>query len=327
MEEMSLTDILETLTQSEYASVRYRAHRELLGEDPASPQMRRLQDSIPQDAFIRHMLSERGADGHIPRKPYHKWNGAHWVLVALADQAYPPGDEGLAPLREQMMDYVLEDYHKNYMPGRFIAGRMRMHPSIEGNLVYALIKLGLADKRVDHLVQLMLSWRWPDGGWNCDRKPEASISSFHETLIPLRALACYRCYTNDDSLTPVIAEVAEVFLKRRMFRRLKTGNVMDPKFVKLHYPGYWHYDFLFGLKVLNEAGLLHDPRTAEALDLLESKRLPDGGFPAEDRYYRTSGSSTGLGHSLADWGGVDKNKMNPWITLDALSVLKAAGRY
>ncbi len=326
VEDKAVGNILEIISQSKYASIRYRARHELLGEDPASPQMRQLQSSIPQDAFIRNMLSERGVDGRIPRKPYHKWNGAHWVLVALADQEYPPGDQSLVPLREQMMDFVLEDFHKNYMPGRFIAGRMRMHPSIEGNMVYALIKLGLADERVDHLVQLMLSWRWPDGGWNCDRNPEASISSFHETLIPLRALAHYRSYTHDDSLTSVIAEVAEVFLKRHLFHRLKTGSVMHPQFVKLHYPGYWHYDFLFGLKVLNEAGLLHDPRTTEALDLLQSKRLPDGGFPAEDRYYRTGGSSSGLGHSLADWGGVSQKSMNSWVTLDALSVLKAAGR-
>ena len=62
--------------------------------------------------------------------------------------------------------------------------------------------------------------------------------------------------------------------------------------VRLHYPCYWHYDLLAGLKVMAEAGFIGDPRCREALDLLESKRLPGGGFPAEARYdhSRSSGS-------------------------------------
>ncbi len=54
---------------------------------------------------------------------------------------------------------------------------------------------------------------------------------------------------------------------------------MADDFLKLRYPCYWHYDILVGLKVMAEAGFLKDPRCREALDILVSKRLPDGGFP------------------------------------------------
>jgi len=101
-------------------------------------------------------------------------------------------------------------------------------------------------------------------------------------------------------------------------------------FVLLHYPCYWHYDILFGLKVLAEAGLVGDSRCAEALDLLESKRLSDGGFPAEKAYYHTpdwkSSGRRKTGWSAVDWGGTSKRHMNEWVTADALAVLKAAGR-
>jgi hypothetical protein len=38
------------------------------------------------------------------RRPYAKWQGAHWVLAALADLGCPPGDHALRPLREQILD-------------------------------------------------------------------------------------------------------------------------------------------------------------------------------------------------------------------------------
>lgn len=156
--------------------------------------------------------------------------------------------------------------------------------------------------------------------------PEARVSSFNETLIPLRALVYYRQHTGDQSLTPIINDVAEVFLQRRLFRRLTNGNMIHSSFTKLFYPYYWHYNFLAGLKVLAEADLIEDPRCAEALDLLQSRRLEGGGFPAQAKYYRSGGSTTGLGYSSVDWGGTGKGKMNPWVTLEALAVLKAAGR-
>jgi hypothetical protein len=85
------------------------------------------------------------------------------------------------------------------------------------------------------------------------------------------------------------------------------------------------YDILFALKVMAEAGFLSDARCREALDLLVSKELPDGGWPAEERFYRIS-DRPGSGRELVSWGGGDKKHMNEWVTADALGVLRAAGR-
>jgi hypothetical protein len=75
-----------------------------------------------------------------------------------------------------------------------------------------------------------------------------------------------------------------------------------------------------------EAGFIDDPRCAAALDLLETKGLPDGGFPAEARYYRLTDDPKAGGRSTVDWGGTGKKKMNEFVSADALYVLKAAGR-
>ena len=118
---------------------------------------------------------------------------------------------------------------------------------------------------------------------------------------------------------------AEIFLKRKLFRRRSDGALIRGEFAVLHYPVYWHYDVLAGLKVMAEAGFIDDARCNEALDLLESKRLPDGGFAAEGRYY-TASKKAKAGVDWVDWGGVKKRRENEWVTVDALAVLRAAGR-
>ena len=117
----------------------------------------------------------------------------------------------------------------------------------------------------------------------------------------------------------------EIELKRNLFKRQHDGQPIHEDFIMLHYPCYWHYDFLFGLKVLAEGGWITDPRCADALDLLESKRLEDGGFPAEKKYYYGSRSAA-TGRSLVGWGPTGNKLMNEYVTVDALYVLKSAGR-
>lgn len=150
-------------------------------------------------------------------------------------------------------------------------------------------------------------------------------SSFMESLIPLRALALHGRLTGNEQSQQAAARAAEVFLKRKLFRRRRDGQVIQEDFVRLHYPCYWHYDILFGLKVMAEAGWVRDERCQEALALLESKRLADGGFPAEGRYYRVTDKAMS-GRSLVDWDGTSTRRMNEFVTVDALFVLKASGR-
>jgi hypothetical protein len=185
-----------------------------------------------------------------------------------------------------------------------------MHASQDANAAWALTRLGLADERVDRLIDRLLVAQWPDGGWNCDPRPTVSVSSFEETLIPLRALAL----RGDAGCSDAADRAAEVFLMRRLHRRLSDGKPIAARFLKLHFPPYWHYDILFGLKVMHECGRLGDPRCADALEMLDAKRLPDGGFPAEARFYRRD-------NSTVDWGGTSVRRSNPWVTAEALAVL------
>jgi hypothetical protein len=326
---IGMTDVITTLLESDEPSVRFHVRANVLGEDGESAAVRRLREEVRASPRVAALLSERTADGGIPHHPYAKWDGAHWVLAVLADLGYPPGDASLIPLREQVCEWLLS---KDHIRGiRTIRGRTRRCASQEGNALHAMLKLGLDDERCDVLAARLMRWQWPDGGWNCDVKPAAVNSSFHESLIPMRALAAYGRTRRSEQAIAVACGAAEIFLKRRLFRRERDGAVMNERFLRLCYPPYWCYNVLFALKVLAEMDLLVDPRCAEALELLESKRLPDGGFPAEGKHYRVSrdGSPAGRrisGRSLVRWGPVGRRRMNEFVTADALGVLAAAGR-
>lgn len=341
----SQSSIVDTLLASDEPSIRWKTRAHVLGEDPASREARRLRDAIRTSPRVKALLSHRTKHGLIAgtRGVYDKWQGAHWILATLADLGYPEHDESLVALRNTVLDQWLDPsfyeefeangqtdaYKKTGVP--IIEGRYRRCASQQGYALYFLLMLGLEDERADRLVERLMHWRWPDGGWNCDKTPSASKSSFIHTVHCMRALHLYgaRSPSGPGALATqarrAAAAASEIFLSRRLYRRKSTGAVINKAFIQLHYPLYWHYDVLFALKVMAETGFLRDPRCHDALDLLEAKRLPDGGWPAESRYYKAS-SRVEPGGDWVDWGGTGRARMNPWVTVDALAVLTKAGR-
>jgi len=141
----------------------------------------------------------------------------------------------------------------------------------------------------------------------------------------MMGLALYGARTKDRAANEAADRAAEVFLSRELFLARRSGQVMNSEFVALHYPLYFAYDILGGLKAMVEVGRISDRRCQKALDLLEAKRLPTGGWAAERRLYKVS-SRLASRAEYVDWGGTSKRSMNEWVTADALHVLKASGR-
>jgi len=333
--------IIDVLLRAEEPALRFKTRVGVLGEDPKSKSIRALEDEIKRSARVKALLAHRDKRGRIVCKKgvYAKWQGAHWILATLSDIGYPTGDKSLFAARDEVLDVWLDpafyreftantkaDAYKQHHGGvPVMQGRHRRCASQQGYAIYYLLKLGLEHPRIHQLVERLYHWRWPDGGWNCDKDPSAHKSTFIHTLHCMRALHLYGTHYRDKQALAVAKKAAEIFLTRQLYKRLSNGKVIKSEFTRLHYPLYWHYHVLFGLKVLGEMGLLADKRCQSALDLLESKRLPDGGFPAESRYYKVS-QSVALGNDYVDWGGTGKARMNPWVTVDALAVLRQAGR-
>jgi len=133
-------------------------------------------------------------------------------------------------------------------------------------------------------------------------------------------LAAYHRATGDPAVGDAVRRAAEFFLERRLFRSRRTGEVIHPMWLHFRHPTYYHYDVLQALRVLGRAGYLGDPRVDEALDLVASRRRPDGRWNANGRWWKPPGQS-GSNIEAADWGSSQPSTL---VTLKALSVLAAS---
>ncbi|KPK64501.1 hypothetical protein AMJ83_01975 [candidate division WOR_3 bacterium SM23_42] len=331
--------IIQQLLSSAEPSIRYKTRILLLNESKSSAQSKKLRQEIKHSTLVRVLLKNRNAKGQLEpiKHVYRKWQGAHWVVACLADLGYPEGDKDLVPIIDQVLNLWLSPVFVNEVIRDFaqpaykdeavpiIQGRARRCASQQGNALFSSLALGFSNERTGQLAALLMKWQWPDGGWNCDRRPSAHHSSFWESLLPLRGLALYAKREDSRDVYKTVKRAAELFLKKKLFKRESNGRVMNEEFLQLHYPHYWRYDILFGLKVMAEAGFIGDERCQDALDILEEKRLPNGGWPAEARFYQNTDEKKS-NYDLVDWGGVNKRKCNEWVTVDAFHVLKEAGR-
>ena len=317
------TSVIDALLASNEPAVRYLTRVQALGESPrakaAARERAKLRTSSP---LVAKLLSEmRGGDGLIPRGTYDKWLGGHWVLAFLSELGYPPGDKRLKPQADRCAQWALG------MSGTLIAGRWRRCASQQSYALLYLMKLGFYDERCDRLAEKLIEWQWPDGGWNCDKRPEAAHSSFHESLLPVRALFHYADDTGRADAKRAATKAARMFLDRSLFCRKSDGKVIDQRYLALHYPYHWRYNILHGLKAMTEAGLINDRRCREAIGVLRSLQLPDGGFASPRRNYHR-GYDKPSPRSPADFGPYGTRRMNPFVTIDALYVLTslAGGR-
>lgn len=328
--------VIDDLLAADDVCVRWKVHRDLLGEDPETRPLRRLADAV-RDSPRATALREGPAT--IKGGTYFNWQGAHWAALSLADLGYPPGDTRLAPMIDQLLDARLRDrFTRDHDLGvragakrsdagaavPVVAGRHRVHASVHGATLYAVTRLGFADDRCARIADLLRRWQWPDGGWNCDMRHDAAQSSVIETWLSSRGLAAASGGRRGAALTAA-RRAADTLLGRGLIYRRYSDKVVRPDWAKVHFPAYWYYDLLAGLRVLADLDLAGDERAERALDVLESLRLESGYWPASAS--RAKGTTPGAsGHDWVAWGPVRGGKPNPWVTIEALRVLRSAGR-
>ena len=97
-----------------------------------------------------------------------------------------------------------------------------------------------------------------------------------------------------------------------MFRSRSTGKVIDWNWTQFSFPPRWHYDVLRGLHYFRNTGAPPDGGCGEAIELLLSRRRPDGRWPLENPH-------EGDVHFEIDAGPGNASR---WNTLRALRVLR-----
>jgi hypothetical protein len=313
-------DIIAKLGESTNPIIRYKLRRYVLGEDPNSPEMRGLRTSIRDSPIAHGLLRDLAASDPTDREGI---STIYLTFRYLADIDYPPGDRSLIPFRAHVYRW-LHDLEAQYDGPLFIHDKYRVHGSYHGNAIYASIVLGLANKETDQLAANLLRYQWPGGGWNCNKLPRTKGPTIVHSAYGLRGLVTYRLRRKSAALTQAIENAAEVLLERHVYLKRSNGKPLRPVFTKPSYPYPRLYDFMTGLHVLTRSGHVRDSRCERALDLLASKVIDGQGWMAERKLFsHTRGKDT---FTYAEWDKEKLGKASLFLTVDALEILKAAGR-
>jgi len=255
----------------------------LLDSDPAIrwQVMRDLTDAAP-DAIAaersRVATEGWGAELIARQSASGDWGGGHhwdlialWSLVVLKDLGLDPASNAA----RQMIDRV--DKGLVYEP---LNNRPFFHGETEPCINGRILGVGAIYKEPnDALAEQLLSEQLDDGGWNCEA-PKSRCSSFHTTICVLEGLLAYeRAGRKSEALTRARARAEDYLLERRMFRSLRTGDVIDKRWLRFAYPTFWHYDVLRGLDYLREAGCKPGGRVREAVEVVVERCHQNGRWP------------------------------------------------
>ena len=164
----------------------------------------------------------------------------------------------------------------------------------------------------DALANQLLGEQLEDGGWNCEA-PKSRRSSFHTTICVLEGLLEYeRARRKSAAVTKARKRAENYLLERRMFRSLRTGEVIDKRWLRFSFPTFWHYDVLRGLDYLRNAGIKPDSRVSDAIETVIERRHQNGRWPLNLLHpeHIPLEMETGVGRA------------SRWNTLRALRVLR-----
>ncbi len=248
---------------------------------------------------------ERGADGRLAGQP---WTATSWSLALLQILGLHPD----SPEAQRSVAMVRENSRWEHAGQRFFDGEVE--PCINGLAVSIGSYFG---EDVSVIVDRLLGEQMDDGGWNCEQENGSTRGSFHTTISVLEGLLEYQSRAGPAStISEARSRGEEYLLERRLFRRLSSGEVVDPSWTRFSFPTWWHYDVLRGLDYLRKAGVNPDERINDAIGLVESNRRHDGRWPRQnihpgDVHFEIDGT---------------EGELSRWNTLRALRVLKWADR-
>ncbi len=235
------------------------------------------------------------------------WTSTFPTLTLLREFGVDPEAE---PVRETVR-LVAQNCRWEHAGQPFFAGEVE--PCINGRTVAVGAYFGVD---VEGIVERLIGEQLDDGGWNCEAENGSVRSSFHTTMCVLDGLLAHEQATGGTAAGRAARERGEEYLlRRRLMRRLSTGEIVEPDWLRFSFPTWWHYDVLRALDHFRAAGSTPDPRMTEAIELVGSKQQPDGTWLLENTH-------PGAVHFALDDGD---GRPSRWNTLRASRVLAWVG--
>ena len=303
-------------------AIRWQVMRDLTDASPAAVAAERAR--VATEGWGARLLALQGEDGQwaggacFPAEGWGRGDeeGQPWTSTLPTLQLLH--DFGIDPRSDRVRRAValIRDHCRWEHAGQaFFSGEVE--PCINGRTVALGTYFG---QDVDGVVVRLLGEQLEDGGWNCEAENGFVRSSFHTTICVLEGLLEYeRAAGSAPEIAAARRRSEEYLLERKLMRRKSTGEIVNPAWLQFSFPTRWQYDVLRALDYFRSAGDAPDLRMDEAIDLLRSKRQPDGMWLLENTH-------PGKVHfALEDGDG----RPSRWNTLRALRVLRwyeGAGR-
>jgi hypothetical protein len=333
---------LSWLLEPKDSSIRQQALIDLLDRRKDGKDVAATTDKIPSYRPVKKVLATQTSKGiWSPKETCYtpKWTSAVWRLALLGELNAPP-DPRISSECERFLDLHQLDNGAFTCPSpldveRWAAKHPRAEavrweePCLTGNMIRTLLVFGYGeDRRVKKAIDWMPEPQLDDGGWNCDY-PEKKVkhSSFMSTIEPLWAYSEIPRQKWTRKMKRSINDGAEFLLMHHVY---KSDNhhwqETYPFFTKLHFPMYYFYDILHALRVLTKLGYQDDARIKSAVQLLLSKRRPDGAWNLEGDWYREGDYFNPGGKGRKAPVAIEEvGKPSKWITLNAYRVLTQTG--
>jgi hypothetical protein len=257
-------------------AIRWQVMRDLIDEAPDAIRAERSRVAIGGwGARLLALQSPAGDWGEGPRGWRDDLPQDDRVLILTLYTLTVLMDLGLDPASKQARKMI--DRVARRLVFKRLNNRPFLHGETEPCINGRILGIGSYFKEPnDALASQLLSEQLEDGGWNCEA-PKSLRSSFHTTICVLEGLLEYqRAGRKSAAVTKARKRAENYLLERRMFRSLRTGEVIDKRWLRFSFPTFWHYDVLRGLDYLRNAGIKPDSRVNEAIEIVMKRRHQNG---------------------------------------------------
>ncbi|GAB3260339.1 hypothetical protein [Nocardioides dilutus] len=259
-------------------AVRWRVLQDLDGASPR--QVTRERDRVATTGWGARLLAEQNPDGGWGRGAYSpKWTSTTYTLLRLLWLGLQPGH----PAALRGLEQVWEWRATWRVPEACIVSmlvRLTSHFAPE-----TVARDGRAEERVGVLVADLLDQQLADGGWNCrTRTDKHKHGSFHTSIQALEALAAYDDAGGGLDTSEAQHRGRDFFLRHRLFRSHRTGEVAIPRSTRFPAFPEWHFDVLRGLEHFAAVDAPCDERLGDAVEVLTRARRQDGRWPTYAPY-------------------------------------------
>lgn len=205
------------------ASIRWQVMRDLTDEPTKAAAAERTR--VAREGWGARLLLLQADDGQWGGGAYSpKWTSTTYTLLLLRHL-------GLDPTSSQSR-HAVDKVRQNVVMGRaqWPFFEYRGETCITGMCLALAAYFRVAGEASDRVVDWILDEQLTDGGWNCDTMNGSVRASFNTTISVLEGLLEYeRAGGNNGSVAEARSRAHEYLLERRMFRSLRSGEVVNPR--------------------------------------------------------------------------------------------------